>query len=404
MKVEPKIFATVSMELALQIACMSKDIMFFNMMELSNIKDFYQYDGSKRLIITSEDLNKNVLNAKETSYNSLRLEDERRHYERIHNKFTSQDPYPVIPVYNNEKQSTEFVSPIDHYNHPVWTPYIGYTFNPVFISLNNTFKDGYRTVCVDVLNALVSKYARFFYVWLSGNLQEFHLSESKLRELLNITEKYKKRKSLLNILKTVQKQLSDIGIEFDYLYSNEAEWKAYKLEKDDKNYKRPAVHPAKNKKITKNFWFRAKGIDQYRIPKGKESIFSRDITRNTEYLVIRNFFNRHLKMSDKYIVEKWEYIIRYVNEYGAKQLMSFAGAKMKEMATQKSKPYNPKAVLMSLIVNKVKDLDKQGRGQSTPFSAPVADQKSNRYDPRGKTSEQILKDLENHLNSPPDTS
>ena len=404
MKVEPKIFATVSMEFALQIACLPKDIMFFNMMELSNIKDFYQYDGSKKLIITTDDLTKNVLTAKGTTYNSLTLKDERRHYERIHNKFSAPDAYPAIPLYNDEKRSIEFIPPIAHYDHPYYTPDIYYSFNPAFISKNNTFKDGYRTVCIDVLNSLVSKYARFFYVYLSGNLQEFHFSEKTLRELLNITNKYSKRKSLLNVLRIVQKQLSDIGIEFDYLYSTEAEWKAHKLEKDSQNYKHPAANPVKNKKWIKNFWFRAKGIDQYRIPKGKESIFSRDITQNTEYLVVRNFFNRQLKMSDKYIVEKWEYIIRYINEYGAKQLMSFAGAKMKEMSKQKNKPYNPKAVLMSLIVNKVKDLDQQGRGQSTPLAVPIVNQYQNRYDPRGKTQEEIQRDIESHLQQYQDSS
>jgi hypothetical protein len=89
--------------------------------------------------------------------------------------------------------------------------------------------------------------------------------------------------------------------------------------------------------------------------KGEKSVFSTDAAGNPHYRKVRTFFNRDLKMTDNYICENWEYIKRCVDEWGAEALIDFAGKRMKEMAVQKKKPYNPKTVLLSLIRNWVKE-------------------------------------------------
>ena len=388
----------MSMQSALQIALLPKDVMFFNMMAFNGISKFYSYSGTKQLVISKEDLQK-VLNHNQTTYNNLKLNEERRHFERIHEKFTDPGAYPVITVYNDEKQSTEFLSPISEYDHPRYTSNISYTFNPEFIKFNNEFNSGYRTVCIDVLNALVSKYSRLFFVYLSGNMQEFHFGEKKLRELLNITGKYSKRAAILPILDCVQKELKELGIEFDYSYCTEAEWKAYKWDKDNQKEGPPVAVPGQNNKKKnhfKNFWFRAKGVEQYRIPKGVQSIFSRDLALNNEYAIIRNYFNRELRMSDNFMREKWGFVTRYIDLYGAKNLIDFADKKIKQLAKQKKKPHSPNGVLLSCIINKVKESEADRRGEQTIFSVPDKPD-TDRYDPRGKTAEEIKRDIDNYL-------
>jgi uncharacterized protein YjiS (DUF1127 family) len=409
-EIRPEIFAKFNLDTLHQITLLPIDVMRFSTTVFGHQSNLYRYTGGKRLSISEED-NQKLLNSHSTQYGELSLSDRKRHFERIHEKFTitvidgkEVKNFPVITVLQGDEKKS--IQPISHYEHIRYTSDIHYKIDPEFVEYNNRFDGGYRHVCLNALDALTSRYARFFFAYLSGDKYEFHFNESTLRRLLNLTDdNYKKRTALQALLGLVKEQLSDIGIDFDSSYCTEAEWKAYKQNKDNPDDQLPVAIPGKNKKnkaFTKNFWFRAKGMEKYRIPKGSESIFSRNISLNSQYLAVRTYFNRDLKMSDNYIGEKWEYIKRYVDEWGSQQLINLSAKKMKEMSKQKKRPRNPKSVLMSLIVNAVKDLDTAGRGQSTLFSpsAPASDYQ--RYDPRGKSLEQIQADIEARSKAPPD--
>lgn len=136
-----------------------------------------------------------------------------------------------------------------------------------------------------------------------------------------------------------------------------------------------------------------------------QSAISVDTAVNEQYNKACNYLSINLKIPKRYIDGSWEYIKRYINEWGAGQLMDFMFAKKQEMKTQKGKPTDLNAALMSLIVKKVKAIDREGQGVPTLFSVPEATG-SPRYDARGKSAEEILRDIEaDHARRhPPDTS
>jgi hypothetical protein len=403
--VESKIFAKFDLNVINQVALLNIDLVRFLTIVFSKERGRYTYNGSKRLSISDQD-KQALLDSQTTSYQNLSIGEKRKHFERIHEKFEIPSGYPVIHLYDKESNNTLLLQPLSKYDHPYYTSKIHYAFNEVFINHHNRFKDGYRDVCVNVLDNLVSRYSRFFFIYLSGDKYEFRFSEEKLRKLLRIETKYRKRNAINAILHCVRNELQGVDINFDYSYCTEAEWEKHKERKDEPAGQLPTAENRKknkkNKVFAKNFYFRAKGMEKYRIPKGVESIFSRDVVGNRQYGVVRTYLNRRLKMTDNYIGEKWEYIKQYVDEWGAQVFMDFADQKMKEMAKQKKKPRNPKSVLMSLIVNRVKDLDTKGRGQSTLFSIP---KDTEHYNPAGKSIEEICRDYTARFgHPPPDTS
>lgn len=406
MVIEPKIFAKFDLNTLNQVSLLPVDIVRFIAMGFSQERNRYVYTGSKRLSISEED-RKQMLVRQKTTYAQQTIDrDKRRHFERLHKKYENPANYPVIPFYDRQDQTTGHIQPLSQYYHPPHTPDIYYTIDEKFIEQNNRFSNGYRDVCVDALNMLSGRYSRLFFTWLSGDKYDFHFSTEKLRKLLNIEDKYKKQSSINLILACVKKELENIEIQFDYAFCTQAEWEVHKQRIGCPEEPVTEAFPKKNKKkknFTKNFYFRAKGMDKYRVPKGVESLFSKDIAQNGQYGRVRTFFNRELKMTDNYISEKWEYIKRYVDEWGAGTLIDFATGKMKEMAKQKKKPYNPKAVLMSLIVNRVKDLDKEGQGESTAFSL-FGQEAEEHYDARGKSEEEIMEAYRAKYGHDPDSS
>jgi hypothetical protein len=407
LNIEPKIFAKFDLDTLNKLSLLPVDVVRFVTVSFSRERNRYVYTGSKRLDISDEDRSQ-LLNPQKTDYKHLIIDiNKRRHFERLHEKFPENDPanYPVIPFYDEKEQKTELIQPVSQYRHPYHTPDIHYTLNEKFIDQNNRFRNGYRDVCVDALNILTGRYSRFFFVYLSGDKYEFHFSVEKLRKLLDIEEHYKKRSSINLIFECVKKELKKIDVEFDYAFCTQAEWELHKQRIDHPDDPAPEAAPGKNKKrkiFTKNFWFRAKGMDKYHVPKGIESVFSRDSAGNREYSIVRTYFNKELKMTDNYIGVKWDFIKRYVNKWGAKALIDFASMKMNQMAKQNKKPQNSKAVLMSLIINKVKDLDKEGQGQSTLFSVPEQD--TSCYDPHGKSIQEIREDYKARFGYYPEDS
>ncbi|MDR1436794.1 MAG: hypothetical protein LBI65_01615 [Candidatus Symbiothrix sp.] len=394
-----------------RISLLPVDVVRFITMNFNRERSRYVYTGTKRLTITDED-KQQLLLPQTTDYRQQTINpDKRRHFERLHKQFQKDadgNPveWPEITIYNGEEQKFEKVRPVSQYDHPHYTPDIHYTLNEKFINHNNRFAKGYRDVCIDALNELTGRYSRIFFAYLGGDKYDFHFSVEKLRELLNIEDAYKKRSSINLILECVKKEFLGIGLDFDYAWCTQAEWKAHTHLADHPEVELPAEYAEKIRKqkiFTKNFWFRVKGMDKYRIPKGVESVFSNDIAANPQYGYVKAYFNRELQISDKYIDVRWEYIKRYVKKWGAKALIDFAGRKMKQMATQKKQPRNAKAVLMSLIINAVKDLDKEGQGLPTAFSIPK-DTDDKRYDPKGKSVGEIIKDLNEGLEHPPDSS
>jgi hypothetical protein len=404
LEVEAKIFAKFDLNIANQISLMNIDVMRFITMNFSRERGRYFYDGGKRLKISEQD-KQELLSPKSTTYRYYAIDERRRHFERIHKEYETPSTYPSITYHDKEADNSLILQPISHYHHAYYTSNIDYSFNERFVIQNNQFEDGYRDVCINALDNLISRYSRFFFVYLSGDKYEFRFSETKLRKFLRIENKYKKRNAIHGILECVQNEFKKLDIEFNYSYCTEAEWKKHKQSQDGPLGQLPATElrkeNKKNKVFTKNFYFRAKGMEKYRVPRGVESIFSRDIAENRQYGIVRTHLNRELKMTDKYISEKWEYIKRYIDEFGAKALMDFAGMKMKEMAKQRKTPRNPKSVLMSIIVNKVKDLDTIGRGESTLFSVP---NNTEHYDPRGKSIDEIVKEYQARYGHPPDSS
>jgi hypothetical protein len=426
--VEPKIFAKFDLSTLNQIALLPVDIVRFLTMAFSRERDRYVYNGSRRLIISDGD-RESLLSIHHSDYNRLTINPAKRmHWERLHgkrrrDKFGPYAPvqdagtYPAIRFYNRIEEKIELVRPILHYNHIRYTPDIGYAFNPDFIDRHNQFRQGYRDVCVDALNCLSGRYARLFFVYLSADKYEFHFSAAKLRALLDIDDKYRKASSVKLIFESVKKELKKIDIDFDYSWCTQEEWEDYKKTIDSSGSEevtggsdggkagstKTRKKNKKNKSRVRNFWFRAKGMDRYRVPKGEKSVFSTDAADNPQYRKARIFFNRDLQMTDNYICENWEYIKGYVDEWGAENLIDFAGKKMKEMAVQKKKPVNPRAVLLSLIRNRVKDLEAAGRGQTAPYSeaSPKSPEASISDDGRfdGKSPDEIIGIIVSKFNS-----
>jgi hypothetical protein len=416
--VEPKIFAKFDLSTLNQVSLLPVDVVRFLTTAFSRERDCYVYNGSRRLIISDID-RENLLGTHHSDYNRLTVNSEKRmHWERVHGKRgrdkfgpyeEKQDAntYPAIRFYNRVEEKVELVRPISYYSHPYYTSDINYTFNPDFIDRHNQFRQGYRDVCVDALNCLSGRYARLFFAYLSADKYEFHFSAAKLRQLLNIEDKYRKASSVKLIFESVKEELKKIGIDFDYAWCTQEEWEDYKKTLDSSGSgevtnssdggkagkTKTRKKNKKNKSRVRNFWFRAKGMDRYRVPKGEKSVYSIDAAGNPQYRKVRIFFNRDLKMTDNYICENWEYIKRYVDEWGAEVLIDFAGKKMKEMAKQKKKPDNPKAVLLSLIRNRVKELDAEGRGQPALYNeaSPKSPETSIPYDGRfdGKSNSEI---------------
>lgn len=338
----------------------------------------YVYTGGRRLTVT-EEARRQMLSVRHSDYRELTIDiNKRMHWERLHGKggpyASGRDggAYPAVRFRNPEEKTVETVSPISYYSHEHYTSDVSYTFNPDFLDRHDRFRHGYRDICVDALNCLSGRYARLFFCYLSAELHEFHFSPGKLRELLNIEDKYRKPSSVKLILDGIRNEFKKLDLYFDYALCTRAEWeeRCRKHVPDglfDNDGPKAAVagksQPQhKNKPHTRNFWFRIKGMDKYRIPKGVKSVFSTDAAGNPHYRTARTFLNRDMKMKDEYFLSDWEYIKRYVDKWGVegseKSLINFASRKMKEMSAQKKKPNHPKRVLLSLIRNAVKALDR----------------------------------------------
>jgi hypothetical protein len=362
-----------------QISLLDVDLVRLITLGFSRDRGRYVYEGSKKLQLSDTD-KAEILAPKTISYREFRVDttDEkprRRHYERIHQKFqTPELKFPEINLYNpNNKPDAEpaRVTPISVYGHDKGSSTISYQFDKNFIAHNNEFKSGYRDVCYDVLDRLSGRYSRFFFVYLSGDKYNFRFSVEKIRNILNLNDKYKKHNTIKLILNGVKEQLAKIDINFDFAYCTEAEWTQHTQETDNR-HEQPTenntLFPEKKNrkklrryKFTKSFYFRAKGMDKYRIPKAMTSKFSRDIANNTELAAVQNFLTTEIRMAPSYLATGgWEYIVRYVKQWGAKNFMDFAAMKMKQMAQQKTKPKKPHSVLMDLIQKKVKELDRAG--------------------------------------------
>ena len=362
-----------------QISLLDVDLVRFITMNFSKERNLYTYTGKKKLNISDEG-KQQILQTKSTNYEYYRIDDRKKHFERIHFKFYQTkkqkqqqeqeqvNVYPVVCMREENKNEiiTENVTitPIEYYNHEDKTATIDYRFSKKFIDYNNQFKNGYRDICLNALDKLTGRYSRFFFIYLSGDKYEFNFNEGTLRKYLGIENKYIKRNSISALLKGVKNELGKINIDFDYSYCIKSEWEEYKKKQDNMNYD-PSKEGArkknkKNKSFVKNFYFRAKGMEKYRIPKGMQSAISKDIAEKPEYRDVVNHFKNKLEISDSYITQNWQQIIKYINKYDAQTLIEFANKKMNEFRNQKNKPKDPCALLISLIKKAVEEPEAKG--------------------------------------------
>ena len=147
-------------------------------------------------------------------------------------------------------------------------------------------------------------------------------------------------------------------------------------------------------------------MERWRMPKGESSKFAQDLT-NEKMVRVKNYLNKEWKMTNKTILrgDYWSYITRYIEYFGLEKFLDVCALKKKQFANQKIKPYNEIATLRSFIEKQVKDYEGINRGQNTLLPPTTGKEDHERYDPRGKSQEQLIKDAHTYIKDhPPDTS
>ena len=201
--------------------------------------------------------------------------------------------FPTIDCYSHKTKRTERAALFSHYFHRPNTSEVDYAFSESFIDLNGRFENGYRDTCMNALCDFRSRHARALFDFISADLYEFHFSASKLRKLLNIEGSYRRAASIKLILEFVRKEFREKRPVFDFLWCCESEWESSKKASTGR---RNRGEDEKDK--NKTFWFRVKGMGQYRVPKGDKSVILTDCIHNPEYRNARAFLNRQMKMQD----------------------------------------------------------------------------------------------------------
>jgi hypothetical protein len=204
------------------------------------------------------------------------------------------------------KRKTEEGKPepvLSHYYHKDRTNAIEFAYSQYFVDRAGDCKQGYRTIDKDALLSLRSRYARRFFIYLSGNADCFHFRESVVRKMFGLETSYKKKfSSLKRRMECVREEFGKLGVDFTWEFRRQGSETLLTI--------------------------RAKGMEQYHPSVAKE----KDAPPREKELSgkIVDFLKQRLKMDDKGINSNKKTFLNYIYYFGEDGLIKFLSQKMKD--------------------------------------------------------------------------
>jgi hypothetical protein len=186
------------------------------------------------------------------------------------------------------------------YFHDKGTNKIDFSYSQPFVEIVGNCTQGYRTVDVSALLSLRSRYARLFFIYLSGSAKDFRFGEDKVREMFGLEEHYKRFSSLKKRLECVRDELEELGITFQWEFRREGRENALLVQ--------------------------AKGMERYHPSVQKEKSLSPKAKDLSGELV--DFLKQKVKMTDKGIAANKNTFLEYIKFFGEKELIAFLCKKM----------------------------------------------------------------------------
>jgi hypothetical protein len=217
------------------------------------------------------------------------------------------------------------------YFHEPRTNKIDFSYSQPFIETVGDCTPGYRTVAMDVLLSLRSRYSRLFFIYLSGSSKYFRFKEATVREMFGLEDCYRRFGSLKKRLECVKREFKRLDVDFRWEFREE--------------------------RGEKFLYIRSRGMEQYRPSLQEEKSDPADNRPLPEELV--SFLKEKLDMDDAGINSNKKTFLGYIDFFGEEKLIAFLSEKMKDYGFREK--HNPTGWLIAAVKGEVAKEGSTGR-------------------------------------------